>query len=133
MGEKKHGWLLTFEKDVERFAGKEVMKRVMVDSEDITEKTSGKTKAEWVKGAMERLDALVDEKTRFLIMESGGIKCAEINKGAIEEAMARRKKFETVDLDDLKSLHPELKVEHLIVDTTSDQEKEWYVIKRTRR
>ena len=30
-------------------------------------------------------------------------------------------KFETVDLDDLKVLHPELLIEHLLVDTTSDQ------------
>ncbi len=37
-------------------------------------------------------------------------------------------KFETVDLDDLKQRHPELKIVHLLVDTTSDLTDEWVVI-----
>ena len=37
-------------------------------------------------------------------------------------------KFEVVDLDDLKQLHPNLKVVHLLVDTTSDLTDEWFVI-----
>ncbi len=37
-------------------------------------------------------------------------------------------KFETVDLDDLKKLHPGLKVVHLLVDTTSNLTHEWFVI-----
>lgn len=41
-----------------------------------------------------------------------------------------KEKFETVDLRDLKALFPELKIEHLLVDTTSDSEKEWFVIDR---
>jgi predicted kinase len=40
------------------------------------------------------------------------------------------KKFETVDLDDLKKLHPGLKIIHLLVDTTSDRTEEWYVTDR---
>lgn len=44
-----------------------------------------------------------------------------------------KQKFEPVDLDDLKSLHPELHILHLIVDTTSDLETEWFVVgKRVR-
>ena len=42
-------------------------------------------------------------------------------------------KFEVVDLDDLKALHPELPIEHLLVDTTSDLENEWHVIGRVTR
>ena len=42
-------------------------------------------------------------------------------------------KFERVDLDDLKALHPELSIEHLLVDTTSDLEKKWYVVDRVTR
>lgn len=38
------------------------------------------------------------------------------------------KKFEPVDLDDLKQRHPELKVVHLLVDTASDLTDEWVVI-----
>lgn len=37
-------------------------------------------------------------------------------------------KFEPVDLDDLKNLHPDLKVVHLVVDTTSHLTDEWFVI-----
>ena len=39
-----------------------------------------------------------------------------------------KKKFEKVDLDDLKSLHPELDITHLIVDTSQDPPEDWYVI-----
>ncbi|HYQ61498.1 MAG TPA: AAA family ATPase, partial [Desulfatiglandales bacterium] len=39
-----------------------------------------------------------------------------------------KKKFETVDLDDLKRLFPALNILHLLVDTTSNLETEWTVI-----
>jgi predicted hydrocarbon binding protein len=95
--EKKHGMLIALEKIIEQFAGEEVMKKVMEGSEGIFEKTDAKKKASWMKGAMEKLDKLVDEETRFRIMENCGFNCAKMNKGAIEEAVARRKKFKTVD------------------------------------
>ena len=38
------------------------------------------------------------------------------------------KKFETVDLDALKTLYPDLNLIHLLVDTSSDLTEEWYVI-----
>jgi hypothetical protein len=43
------------------------------------------------------------------------------------------KKFEPVDLDDLKRLYPSLRIVHLLVDTTSDLEEEWRVIGKTVR
>ena len=39
-----------------------------------------------------------------------------------------KKKFEEVDLDDLKRLHPNLDIMHLIVDTQRDSPEGWYVI-----
>lgn len=39
-------------------------------------------------------------------------------------------KFEPVDLNDLKQRHPELKVVHLLVDTTSNLTDEWVVISK---
>jgi predicted kinase len=43
-----------------------------------------------------------------------------------------KKKFEPVDLEDLKSIDPQLKIVHLTVDTTFDPPEDWYVIgKRT--
>ena len=41
-----------------------------------------------------------------------------------------KKKFEKVDLGELKNLYPSLNITHLLVDTTSDLEDEWYVISR---
>lgn len=46
-----------------------------------------------------------------------------------EEAYANNeKKFEKVDLDDLKSQHPNLNIIHLTVDTTNASPQGWYVI-----
>lgn len=39
-----------------------------------------------------------------------------------------KKKFEKVDLDDLKRLHPSLNLIHLTVDTQYDLPEDWYVI-----
>ena len=39
-----------------------------------------------------------------------------------------KKRFEAVDLKDLKSLYPNLDITHLIVDTSYDPPEEWYVI-----
>ena len=43
------------------------------------------------------LDKLIDEGTKFKIMENCGYNCAKMNKGAIEEVVAKRKKFKTSD------------------------------------
>ena len=40
------------------------------------------------------------------------------------------KKFEKVDLEDLKGRFPGLSIVHLLVDTTSDLTEEWFVIDR---
>jgi len=44
-----------------------------------------------------------------------------------------KKKFEPVDLDDLKKQHPQLKIVHLIVDTEYDPPEDWYVIGTKKR
>jgi predicted kinase len=38
-----------------------------------------------------------------------------------------KKRFEAVDLNDLKKQHPGLKILHLIVDTAKDPPEEWYI------
>ncbi len=38
-----------------------------------------------------------------------------------------KKKFETVDLDDLKGLYPDLAIVHLVVDTSQDAPQDWYI------
>lgn len=94
---KKHGMLVALGKIIEQAAGEEVAKKVMEGSESILEKTDAKKKASWMKGAIEKLDKLLDEATRFRIMENCGYNCARINKRAIKEAVTRRKKFKTAD------------------------------------
>jgi len=44
-----------------------------------------------------------------------------------------KKKFEEVDMDDLKRLYPRLNVIHLTVDTEHDQPEDWYIIGMEKR
>ena len=44
-----------------------------------------------------------------------------------------KKKFQPVDLGNLKGLYPSLSIIHLLVDTTSDLVDEWYVIGKMTR
>jgi hypothetical protein len=51
-----------------------------------------------------------------------------------EQAYANNlKKFEPVDLSALKSLFPALHILHLVVDTSSNKEDEWFVVQEERR
>jgi len=43
------------------------------------------------------------------------------------------KKFEDVDLDDLKKLYPDLHIVHLTVDTELDPPNEWYIIEMVKK
>jgi len=44
-----------------------------------------------------------------------------------------KKKFEKVDVDDLKRLYPELNIIHLTVDTQYDPPEDWYIIGMEKR
>ena len=52
----------------------------------------------------------------------------ESNALTVDAYLANKKKFEVVDLDDLKKNYPTLKVMHLTVDTCQDAPADWYVI-----
>jgi len=93
----KHGALVVLEENLEALAGESVAKKVMKGSEEITEKTDKRKTAEWVKNAIERLDALVDKGVKLKIMENCGYNCANVNKKVIQRAKARRSKFRSVD------------------------------------
>ena len=93
----KLGVLIAMENCLEQVVGKSVAAKVMEGSEQITEKTDKKKVAKWVKNAMERLDASVDEKTRVQVMQNCGYNCAKKNHKVIEKAMARRKKYACID------------------------------------
>jgi hypothetical protein len=50
-----------------------------------------------------------------------------------EAYLNNKKKFETIDLDDLKERFPELQILHLTVDTEYDRPGDWYIIGKEKR
>ncbi len=52
----------------------------------------------------------------------------ESNALTAEAYYNNKKKFEPVDLDNLKEAHPNLEIMHLTVDTEYDSPEKWYVI-----
>ena len=82
---------------LEQVVGKSVAEKIMEGSEQITDKTDKKKIAQWVKDAIECLDASVDEKTRVRVMQNCGYNCAKKNLRVIERAVARRKKYSSTD------------------------------------
>jgi len=57
----------------------------------------------------------------------------ESNALTVDAYIANKKKFEPVDLDDLKKNYPKLKVLHVTVDTCHDSPADWYVIDVAKR
>jgi len=52
-----------------------------------------------------------------------------VSNALTEQAyLNNKKKFEPVDLNDLKDLYPNLNIFHLIVDTRHDLPEDWYII-----
>ncbi len=52
-----------------------------------------------------------------------------VSNALTEQAyLNNKKKFEKVDLNDLKNSYPSLDITHLLVDTRHDLPKDWYVI-----
>jgi predicted kinase len=50
-----------------------------------------------------------------------------------EAYVNNKKKFETIDLDDLKGKFPNIRILHLTVDTEHDCPEDWYIIGMERR
>ena len=57
----------------------------------------------------------------------------ESNALTREAYLNNKKKFESVDLDDLKRRYPELRISHLTVDTEYDHPNDWYIIGMEKR
>ncbi len=57
----------------------------------------------------------------------------ESNALTVEAYLANKRKFEPIDLDDLKKLYPQLKIVNLTVDTCHDSPEDWYVIRMEKR
>ncbi|MCW3995687.1 MAG: AAA family ATPase [Candidatus Bathyarchaeota archaeon] len=52
----------------------------------------------------------------------------ESNALTVDAYLANKKKFEPVDISDIKTRYPSLKVLHLTVDTCHDDAKDWNII-----
>jgi len=50
-----------------------------------------------------------------------------------EAYLNNKKKFEPVDLDDLRKRYPQLRILHLTVDTEYDRPEDWYIIGMEKR
>lgn len=83
---------------VNHFAGETIAKKVFEDRtlEELSALNETEL-AKWTKGAIDRLDTLVDKETRIQIMEECGRMCAGVNRKPIEEAIAKRKKYKSLD------------------------------------
>jgi predicted kinase len=57
----------------------------------------------------------------------------ESNALTVDAYLANKKKFEPVDVDDLKTRYPKLKIMHLTVDTCNDSPSDWYIIGMAKR
>ncbi len=52
-----------------------------------------------------------------------------VSNALTEQAyLNNKKRFEEVDLNDLKNMYPNLSITHLIVDTRHDPPEDWYII-----
>ncbi|MBN1798263.1 MAG: hypothetical protein JW822_06785, partial [Spirochaetales bacterium] len=78
---------------IERVAGKKTRERIMDGSDNLRQSTAKPDIAAWCKGAVEKMDKLVDEQHRIKIMEQCGHNCSLVNSRVIENALKRRKKF----------------------------------------
>ncbi len=52
----------------------------------------------------------------------------ESNALTVDAYLANKKKFEAVDIADLKARNPTLKVLHMTVDTSRDEPEGWYIV-----
>jgi hypothetical protein len=87
------GMIEQFGGDVEAVTGEDVRREVMRGSETIRPSRRDEV-ALWMRGAVERLDALAGVDAPA-VMDRCGVNCAHVNHGMIDRAKARRAKFAT--------------------------------------
>ena len=80
---------------IEEFAGVKVRKKVMEGSKKASASADRRKIALWVKDAIDRLDTLVDKKTREKIMTSCGHNCCAHNNRLVQGIKNRRQKYPT--------------------------------------
>jgi len=66
---KKMSWVEKLNKSLELAVSDEIRTKIIEGSESLKSSSGPATKAKWVKAAMERMDASLDEQTRIEVME----------------------------------------------------------------
>lgn len=82
----EQAWLLKFSTCLDEIAGEDIREEVMRGSDDLSSHTDWQDVIDWSKGAMERLEALVDEQSRKRIMT--GCAC-QYPRSALQAARER--------------------------------------------
>jgi len=90
-------WIEDLKENLNRLAGEETQKEVMAGSEGLSKDSSAEELASWFRGAVERLDELVDEDTRKRVLMDS---CPDVFPEERIRAMRARYR-ETGDLDGL--------------------------------
>jgi hypothetical protein len=88
-------WKLKFSHCLDEIAGKEIRKKVLEGFEKLSIASSQKEIVDWIKGVMERLDALVDEKKKVEIMT--GCAC-QYPQSDLEDIRKAYQKYKDIDL-----------------------------------
>ena len=85
------------------------------------------------------VDALLNEANGSTETSKIVAACAEVASKTIIDVLVlaieleNKKRFEEVDLGDLKNLYPGLNTIHLTVDTSCDLPEDWYIIGMEKR
>jgi hypothetical protein len=97
MTQKQIAMIKELEANVKAVAGKTAADTVMEGVGDLIAGADKTEVAEWVRGAMERLDATVPKNQREKIMAACGRNCAKINHRTIEVFRKRRAKYPSLN------------------------------------
>ncbi len=82
---------------LEQFTSAEVRQMVMAGSEQVIDTCKPAEVAAWLSLAMERLEKAVDAPTRRQVLLACGRNCAAHNPRLIQSAVARRRRFPSLD------------------------------------
>ena len=88
-------WLARFSNCLDGFVGKEIRKEVMEGFGELSSRSSGSEIIDWTMGAMQRLNSLVDEERRKMVMT--GCAC-QYPKSDLQEIKERYQATEDINL-----------------------------------
>ena len=97
MTKKQLDMIKELRSNVHAVAGGSVADVVMEGDAALDSGTDSAKLAEWVRGAIGRLDKEVPEKQRTAIMEACGRNCAKVNHRVVETFRKRRAKYDSLD------------------------------------